>query len=187
MKINSFWNDFENDIRTDSTFLFLNSRLDCVKNDSRKLICQGFIQKSSPKIYNNNNYICSKLSCLNTINFCNFIIRDKYLLNIYDAKNINKKYNLEEKIEYFSVEMISYHSWFSSFGYCDDTIISLGKCCKKQILEDWKVIWHKEYKRKYFIIFGEEYFYYFAILKSDKYKKYVFCFPGTTSILQLID
>ena len=79
-------------------------------------------------------------------------IADKYLLHIYEANNltsitynINKKYNPAETIKTFSVDMISYYMWFSSFGYCDDKAMSLQKCCKEQILDNWELIEHKKY------------------------------------------
>ena len=142
-------------------------------------------------------------------------IRDKYLINIYEApnmtnitRNINKKYNPKEKIKNFSIDMISYYLWFSSFGYCEDKVISSGECCKKQILENWELIGHKNYRRffeeddplfdlyeqiknlsKIYKFFDDailSYYYNFAILKSDEYKKFVFTFPGSTGVLQLL-
>ena len=103
--------------------------------------------------------------------------------------------------------MISYYLWFASFGYCDDEKISSHTCCKNEILKNWQLIEHKEYSRKLpqeiFNIIknfnlnnklnissdkNEDYYLYnFAILKSDNYKKFVFCFPGTTGLIQLFD
>ena len=103
--------------------------------------------------------------------------------------------------------MISYYLWFASFGYCDDEKIASNTCCKNQILKNWEVIGHKEYSGKLpKIIFNiiknanlnqklkfssdenkENYLFNFAILKSDKYQKFVFCFPGTTGLFQLLD
>ena len=200
--------EYEKEIRNiDTNFYYLNGQLDCKKNGIKNLQCKIITPKDTKKVFRSENYVCSKLSCRNNINIVNLLIRDKYLLNVYQANNIttitskiNTLYDPKEKIENFSVDMISYYLWFSSFGYCDDDVIASGKCCKNQILKNWKLIAHKEYNKKYknsenynnnFDLFKDtsekNYFYNFAILKSDKYKKYVFCFPGTTSFIQLLD
>lgn len=42
--------------------------------------------------------------------------------------------------------MISYYYWFSAISYCDDEMIAKNQCCREEILDDWEVIKHKEYK-----------------------------------------
>ena len=153
------------------------------------------------------------MSCLNKINIAPINIKDNYLKNFYIAKNLseitlnlNIKYNPEERIAKFSIDMISYYYWFSGFSYCDDKIIENKKCCNFEILNNWDILEHKEYKQpvdifteiilriirdkykgiKEFFTKLLPYIYNFVILKSDKYKKYIFGFPGTTSLEQLI-
>ena len=110
--------------------------------------------------------------------------------------------------------MISYYYWFTSFGYCDDYFIEEKKCCEDQLLTDWEIIFHKEYsfyiqdflnllninndfnqiKQKIFKANNIDekkydlkiYFYNVAILKSSKFKKYVFTFPGFKAIYQVL-
>ena len=65
--------------------------------------------------------------------------------------------------------MINYYHWFSSFAYCDDDIIELGECCKKEkLLNDWEAISHKKYSipliDTLFDLFGN-FFYISSILK----------------------
>ena len=62
------------------------------------------------------------------------------------TQRVNNKYNPEEKIKYFSVDMISYYYWFSAISYCDDEMIAKNQCCREEILDDWEIIKHKEYK-----------------------------------------
>ena len=199
---------YEKDIRNiDLNYYYLNAKLDCQKKDKKNVNCKVI----SPKIVSQDKYICSKLSCSNMMKLKQIKDKDDYIINIYDAKNIthvstniNIKYNPEETITNFNVDMISYYLWFSSFGYCDNTVISSGKCCKAQILKNWKVLKYKEYTEKLkdwdiYNMFKEEldrlgllenenrYIYNFAILRSDVYKKFIICFPGTTKLFQLID
>ena len=190
-------------------FYFLNTRLNCKRQNEYQIYCEGILPFTS-KLFEHVNYVYSKLSCSNMIKVGPVKITDKYLLNIYEANNltsitnnINKKYNPAETIKTFSVDMISYYMWFSSFGYCDDKIISLEKCCKKQILDNWELIDHKKYNilniekdnifyslfefiKKFNVDNHGIYYYNFAILKSVKYKKFVVCLPGTSTFLQLI-
>ena len=180
-------------------FYFLNKTLFCQKDDAndKKITCLIPLQYKLEKIFYKNISVYSKLSCTNLIEIGNRKIKSDYLLNIYEAKNlskittnINKKYDPSEKIKNFSVDMISYYLWFSSFAYCDDIIISSGKCCKNQILKNWKVIEHHEYEREQIIKKHNniiKYKYNFVILKSEKYKKYVFAFPGTEYAFQFLD
>ena len=110
--------------------------------------------------------------------------------------------------------MTNYYYWFACFAYCDDAQISNKKCCP-DILKEWEIVFHKEYYMDllefiiglfetsvsviYDMIFKKLtklyknilinkfiYYYNFVILKSDKHKKIICAFPGTTNILQLI-
>jgi len=69
--------------------------------------------------------IYSKLSCLNDIYVGSIIFKDPYIIETFDAdnleeisQNIDKNFDASEKIERFSVDMIKYYSWWASFGYC---------------------------------------------------------------------
>ena len=176
---------------SDLKFYFLNKTIYCQKDitNNKKITCLIPLQYKLEKIFYKNISVYSKLSCTNLIEIGNRKIKSDYLLNIYEAKNlskittnINKKYEPSEKIKNFNVDMISYYLWFSSFSYCDDKIISSGKCCKNQILKNWEVIEHDENEREQIIKKNNnviKYKYNFVILKSEQYKKYVFAFPGT--------
>lgn len=198
---------FENEIKNKEKeiYSFNNALLTCNidKKNKNKLFCKGDLPVYSKKFYTKKYYISSKLSCTNSINISEIKLRDKYLLNIYEAenleeliKNLNPFYDPKERIQNFSVNMITYYYWFSGFSYCDDYYISKQFCCENEILNDWKIIKHLDYRMPYpNIRFEKEllklldprfYAYNFAILKSDKYKKFIFTFPGTTSLFQLV-
>jgi len=209
--------EFENELDSNYDFYFLHQKLNCIKSNYQ-IGCKLTLPQKTSKMYQGNNYIYSKLSCLNLLKVGKVNLIDDYIIKIYKADNltkitydINKKCNPKEKIKDFSIDMISYYVWFASFGYCDDNYIASGNCCKKQILKNWKVIEHKEYVKKYFegirniyksIIsklkkdissdynfdkYFDKYIINFSVLKSDEYKKFIFCFPGTTSFIQLLE
>ena len=195
--------------------------------NKKKISCKlpiNFDLFSPTKIkYDYNIY--SYLSCTNRIYVGSVFFEDPYLIEIIHANNLTKisenfpkTYDASKRIIKFSVDMINYFYWFSSFGYCDDYYIKSGECCKEEILTEWEVISHKKYSYSYLFYFNmlgidlnidsirdkirkdlkmsiknEEidkllrvYFYNFGILKSSKYKKYVFTFPGTTTFYQLL-
>ena len=84
-------------------------------------------------------------------------------------------------MENFSQEMISYYSWFASYGYCDDVQIPL-LCCKNYLdffTETWNIVSESSI---------EDYFdFNFVLWRSDEYKKYIIAFPGTRhDILELL-
>ena len=94
----------------------------------------------------------------------------------------NEDYNPEEKvsIENFSQEMISYYSWFASYGYCEDIDVPLF-CCKSFIdffTKKWTIV-SESSTEKFFV-------YNYILWRSDEYKKYIIAFPGTNSILELL-
>ena len=94
----------------------------------------------------------------------------------------NEDYNPEEKvsIENFSQEMISYYSWFASYGYCEDVDVPLF-CCKSFIdffTKKWTIV-SESSTEKFFV-------YNYILWRSDEYKKYIIAFPGTNSILELL-
>ena len=92
----------------------------------------------------------------------------------YDASEIVSSKTINQ-------EMISYYSWFTSYGYCDDVEIPLF-CCKDFIdffTEKWTIIDESSIS---------DYFdYNYVIWRNDEYKKYIFAFPGTRhDILELL-
>ena len=94
----------------------------------------------------------------------------------------NEDYNPEEKvsIENFSQEMISYYSWFASYGYCEDVDVPLF-CCKSFLdffTKKWTIV-SESSTEKFFV-------YNYILWRSDEYKKYIIAFPGTNSILELL-
>ena len=92
----------------------------------------------------------------------------------YDAKEIVTQESINQ-------EMLSYYSWFASYGYCEDSEIPL-LCCKDFIdffTDKWTIITESS-TTKYFD-------YNFVVWRNDEYKKYVFAFPGTRhKILELL-
>ena len=82
----------------------------------------------------------------------------------------------------FSQEMISYYSWFASYGYCEDVQIPLF-CCKNYFdffTEKWSIV-SESSTGKYFD-------FNFVLWRSDEYKKYIIAFPGTRhDILELLN
>ena len=203
--------------KNDLIFYFLNEDIKCEINheNNHKIFCKGNLPDLSSNIYEQDLYVYSKLSCINKIKIGIVKIKDKYLKEIYDIKNLtritqnmNKRYDPGEKIKKFSIDMISYYYWFSGFSYCDDKMIESGNCCRDEILDEWELIAHKEYRIslverilklvlsnyigsiyeriKAFFENINPYIYNFIILKSKKYKKYIFGFPGTTGAKQLL-
>ena len=185
--------------KNDLIFYFMGGRINCKEdeNDDHKILCQGPVPKISLYDFSQEFYISSKLSCVNKIDVAMFKLRDKYLLDIYVMENmdeltskLNPDYDPSEVISTFSINMISYYYWFAGIAYCDDNKISnsfvFNQCCDDEKIiysNEWTVLEQKEYK------LDEEYglfhVYNFVILKHEKYKKYVFGFPGTTSLGQL--
>ena len=108
------------------------------------------------------NYLYSKLSCLNKISIGWFRITDKYIEDVYDLKTSDsyieakKLYDPSEIITEFNEDMINYYYWFSCFAYCDDELmenkIVIDKRCCPDILQDWEIIYHKEYITKITLI-----------------------------------
>ena len=96
----------------------------------------------------------------------------------------NEDYDAHEIVSTNSIsqEMISYYSWFASYGYCEDLEVPLF-CCKNFInffTEKWTIVSESS--------ISEYYDYNFVLWRSDEYKKYIIAFPGTrNSILELLN
>ena len=109
---------------------------------------------------------------------CDFITYDGSKL-ISLSYSPNEDYDATEKvsIDNFSQEMISYYSWFVSYGNCFDTDIPLF-CCKEYIdffTNKWTVVRESSIENYYE--------YNFVLFRNDKYKKYIIAFPGTRDLI----
>ena len=93
----------------------------------------------------------------------------------YDAREIVSQENLSQ-------EMLSYYSWFASYGYCRDADIPL-LCCTNYLdffTGRWNIITKSSTT--------EYYNYNFVFWRSDEYKKYILAFPGTrNNIMELLN
>ena len=214
----NFYIIFENKVEKNELIIFfLNEKINCKidKEKNTKILCKGSLPKLKSNIFYKDYDIYSYLSCLNKIKIGTIKLRDKYLNQIYDinnleslTNNVNQDYDPINKLKSFSVDMISYYYWFSGFSYCEDKSLKNNKCCQEELLNDWEILDHKEYKISFieriinnffaykignifdkikaFLESFRPYIYNFIILKSKKYKKYIFGFPGTTGTKQLL-
>ena len=93
----------------------------------------------------------------------------------YDANEIVSPENINQ-------EMLSYYSWFASYGYCQDVDIPL-LCCKNYLeffTQKWTMVIESSTT--------EYYNYNFVVWRNDEYKKYIFAFPGTrNNIVELLN
>jgi hypothetical protein len=81
----------------------------------------------------------------------------------------------------FDQEMISYYSWFASYGYCEDIDVPFF-CCKNYFdffTNKWTIV--SETSVETFYVYN------FVLWRSDEYKKYIIAFPGTNEILELLN
>ena len=118
------------------------------------------------------------LICLSLQIFCEYKTYDGTNL-ISLSYSVNEDYNAEPPVsmENFNEEMISYYSWFVSFGNCKEFIIPYS-CCKNNtdfFTKKWTIISHASL---------DEYFNFnYVLWRSDEYKKYILSFPGTRNII----
>ena len=96
----------------------------------------------------------------------------------------NEDYDAHEIVSTSAIsqEMLSYYSWFASYGYCEDLDVPLF-CCKNFInffTEKWIIVSESSIP---------DYFdYNFVLWRSDEYKKYIIAFPGTrNNIIELLN
>ena len=203
----TYFDDFPKD--NELIFYYENTPLKCATN-KYNVTCNIPLALIQIK---KKSYIYSKLSCENLIKIGWVLVNDSIIKNVYDLMpyvfnyyEINDLYNASEKITEFSTYMLNYYYWFGCFAYCDNKLINKNKCCPT-ILNDWEIVFNEEYlmdlEAFLFLInltldinlleqliinkLGRSVYYYnFVILKSDKYKKIICAFPGTTNILQLL-
>ena len=119
---------------------------------------------------------CAFVQCTYTTLDGSQFIPLSYSPNIqYDAREIVTQENINQ-------DMLSYYSWFGSYGYCEDVDIPL-LCCKNFtdfFTNKWTMVAESS-TTKYFN-------YNFVIWRNDEYKKYVFAFPGTrNNIIELLN
>ena len=202
---------YSTDLPKDNELIFYyeNYKMKCKKNNYNvTCIIPIVILKM-----NRNSYIYSKLSCENLIELGWILINDKFIKDVFNLqktlsyKEIRKIYHPSEQITDYNGNMINYYYWFSCLAYCDDKLIANKRCCP-EILQDWEIVFHKEYYMDYnaflkhldsayqisYFIYEPLikdlvnqiiYYYNFAILKNNRYKKIICAFPGTTNYLQL--
>ena len=109
--------------------------------------------------------------------YCDYITFDgSKLISLSYAPN--QDYNAEEpvSIDNFSQDMISYYSWFASYGYCSDSDIPLI-CCQNFIdffSKKWTIVSKSSIDK-----FNN---YNYVLWRNDEYKKYILAFPGTRDI-----
>ena len=109
---------------------------------------------------------------------------------IYDGSRlISLSYSPEQdydasipvSMDNFDQEMISYYSWFASYGYCEDIDVPL-LCCKNYFdffTNKWTIV--SETSIETFHVYN------FILWRSDEYKKYIIAFPGTNDVLELLN
>ena len=95
----------------------------------------------------------------------------------------NEDYDATEIISPKTItqEMLSYYSWFTSYGYCQDEQIP-DSCCKSRMAfftQKWIIVDESS--------ISDYYTYNYVIWRNDEYKKYILAFPGTrNNILELL-
>ncbi len=97
------------------------------------------------------------------------------------SPNVDYDASIPVTMDYFDQDMVSYYSWFASYGYCEDIDVPLF-CCKNYLdfFTDKWVIVSETSTEKYFV-------YNYVLWRSDEYQKYVLAFPGTNEVLELLN
>lgn len=114
---------------------------------------------------------------------CEYTVYDgSKLKSLSYSPDVDYDASMRVAIENFDQEMISYYSWFGSYGYCEDIEIPLF-CCKIYkdfFTEKWKIV-SESSTDKYFD-------FNFVLWRNDEFKKFIIAFPGTrNSILELLN
>ena len=124
----------------------------------------------------------SLLFLLVHLSICTYTVLDGSKL-ISLSYSPNSDYDASEVISPNEItqEMLSYYSWFTSYGYCQDEQIP-DSCCKS----------HMDFFTEKWIMIDESsitdyYNYNYVIWRNDEYKKYIMAFPGTrNNIMELL-
>ena len=114
--------------------------------------------------------------------YCEFTIYDGTRLQSL-SYTINQDYDASAPVSMktFNQDMISYYSWFASYGYCEDIDVPLF-CCKNYFdffTKKWTIV-KEDSTDKYYV-------YNFILWRNDEFKKYIVAFPGTNEILELLN
>ena len=114
--------------------------------------------------------------------YCEFTIYDGTRLQSL-SYTINQDYDASAPVSMktFNQDMISYYSWFASYGYCEDIDVPLF-CCKNYFdffTKKWTIV-KEDSTDKYHV-------YNYILWRNDEFKKYIVAFPGTNEILELLD
>ena len=114
--------------------------------------------------------------------YCEYRYIDGSLLQ-YLSYTIHQDYDasIPISIDTFNQEMISYYSWFASYGYCEDIDVPLF-CCKDYFdffTNKWTIV-NEDSTDKYYV-------YNFILWRNDEYKKYIIAFPGTNEVMELLN
>ena len=114
--------------------------------------------------------------------YCEFTIYDGTRLQSL-SYTINQDYDASAPVsmQTFNQDMISYYSWFASYGYCEDIDVPLF-CCKNYFdffTKKWTIV-KEDSTDKYYV-------YNFILWRNDQFKKYIVAFPGTNEILELLN
>ena len=114
--------------------------------------------------------------------YCEFTIYDGTRLQSL-SYTINQDYDASAPVSMktFNQDMISYYSWFASYGYCEDIDVPLF-CCKNYFdffTKKWTIV-KEDSTDKYHV-------YNYILWRNDEFKKYIVAFPGTNEILELLN
>ena len=129
-----------------------------------------------------NNFIIFIFASMLFEVFCEYTTYDgSRLISLSYSPELDYDASIPVSIENFDQEMISYYSWFASYGYCEDIDVPL-LCCKKYFdffTNKWTIV--SETSVETFYVYN------FILWRSDQYKKYIIAFPGTNEILELLN
>ena len=112
------------------------------------------------------------------LSICEFITYDgKNFISLFYSVNTNYNAKTVVSMDNFNEEMISYYSWFASYGYCKVDTIPYS-CCKNDydfFNVEWQILSQSA--------LDNYYNYNYVLWRNDKYKKYIMAFPGTRNII----
>ena len=113
--------------------------------------------------------------------FCEYTIYDgSKLKSLSYTPDYDYDASIKVSMQNFNQEMISYYSWFASYGYCEDIDVPLF-CCKNYFdffTKKWQIV-SETSTDKYYV-------YNYILWRSDEYKKYIIAFPGTNEFMELL-
>jgi hypothetical protein len=129
-----------------------------------------------------NNFIIFIFASILFEAFCEYTIYDgSRLISLSYSPEQDYDASIPVSMDNFDQEMISYYSWFASYGYCEDIDVPL-LCCKNYLdffTNKWTIV--SETSVETFYVYN------FILWRSDEYKKYIIAFPGTNDVLELLN